>query len=183
MSELIVIDDFYNNPNEVRDYALSKDFSVAGNYPGLRTDVELSEWFYGFKAVFEKILNRKITRWPEEYNSAYQYTIEGSKTWIHHDATQWACVVYLTPDAPLEAGTAIYKHKETGIFRDTPEATMDFNTEYNQEKDWDKIIEVGNMFNRAVIYSGNYYHCSAVAGFGNCKYTGRLFQTFFFDTE
>lgn len=183
MSQLYIIDDFYNNPEEVRNHALSKEFSVKGNYPGLRTEIELSPWFYGFKSHFEKILNRKITLWPEEYNSTYQYTTETDKTWVHHDATTWAAVVYLTPNAPLDSGTALYRHKETGIFRDGPHATVSYNEQTTKEEDWEKIAEVGNMFNRAVIYNGHYYHRSVRPGFGTCKYTGRLFQTFFFDTE
>jgi len=183
MSNLLVIDDFYNNAEEVRAHALSKDFTVAGNYPGLRTEIELGPWFYGFKSHFEKLLNLKITRWPEEYNSVFQYTTKDDKTWVHYDATQWACVVYLTPDAPLDSGTALYRHKETGIFRNTPDAAVDFNEVQTVDEDWEKVAEVGNLFNRAVIYNGNYYHRSVRPGFGTCKFTGRLFQTFFFDTE
>lgn len=35
---LLIIDDFYNNPEEVRAFALAQDFSVKGNYPGERTE-------------------------------------------------------------------------------------------------------------------------------------------------
>ena len=34
---LIVIDNFYNNAMETRDYILSQEFKVRGNYPGQRT--------------------------------------------------------------------------------------------------------------------------------------------------
>lgn len=183
MSQLYVIDDFYNNPMQVREHALSKDFTTQGNYPGLRSEIELSPWFYDFKSHFEKLLNRKITRWPEEYNSTYQYTTRDAETWVHYDATVWACVVYLTPDAPVESGTALYRHKETGIFRHTEDAAVDYNKISTTEDEWEKVAEVGNLFNRAVIYNGNYYHRSTLPGFGTCKHTGRLFQTFFFDTE
>ena len=33
----LIVDDFYVNPNEVREFALSQDFKVEGNYPGQRT--------------------------------------------------------------------------------------------------------------------------------------------------
>jgi len=32
---VIIIDDFYNNPLEVREFALNADFDVDGNYPVL----------------------------------------------------------------------------------------------------------------------------------------------------
>ena len=62
----------------------------------------------------------------------------------------------------------------------------DFNyspTETNDLTKWDRILTIGNVFNRLVLYRGTYYHRSDVAGFGKDKYDGRLFQTFFFDTE
>ena len=34
---LHIFEDFYENPDEVRDYALTLDFNVVGNYPGART--------------------------------------------------------------------------------------------------------------------------------------------------
>ena len=34
---LIVIDNFYNNPLETRNYILKQEFSVKGNFPGQRT--------------------------------------------------------------------------------------------------------------------------------------------------
>ena len=32
-TNLIVVDDFYNNVDEVREFALSQNFDVEGNYP------------------------------------------------------------------------------------------------------------------------------------------------------
>ena len=34
---LIIIDNFYSNAEDVRDYILTQEFSVKGNYPGRRT--------------------------------------------------------------------------------------------------------------------------------------------------
>ena len=31
---IIIVDDFYNNPDQVREFALSQEFDVTGNYPG-----------------------------------------------------------------------------------------------------------------------------------------------------
>ena len=40
---LLVIDDFYSNVDEVRKFALSQKFLVEGNYPGFRTEPFLNE--------------------------------------------------------------------------------------------------------------------------------------------
>ena len=33
----LIIDNFYNNVDDVREFALSQEFGVKGNYPGQRT--------------------------------------------------------------------------------------------------------------------------------------------------
>lgn len=180
--QFIVVDGYYPNPDFVRAYALSQEFNVSGNYPGIRTSHQSDAYFQNQKVIMEKIIGRKITYWPEEYNTAFQVTLEDAKTWVHYDATQWAAVIYLTPNAPIEAGTALFRHKESGIYQHTEDSARDFNDEYAPPEDWEVIAETKNIYNRAVIYNGNYYHSSVKPGFGTCKHTGRLFQTFFFDT-
>ena len=39
----LIIDDFYNNPYEVREFALNEDFNVTGTFPGFRTKPFLNE--------------------------------------------------------------------------------------------------------------------------------------------
>ena len=185
---LYIYEDFYNNVDEVRDYALGLDFEVSGNYPGVRTSSEPAEQNEYLKSFFEdNIVKQKITGWGEGYNTAYQYTTNESTTWIHHDDTKWAGVLYLTPDAPVESGTSLYQHKDTGIFlwdhvRDS-ESDLNSLDECNDLDKWDEIAFVGNKYNRLVVYRGGYYHRSKLPGFGTDKYSGRLFQTFFFDTQ
>jgi hypothetical protein len=179
--KITAVDGFYPNPDFVREYALSQDFDVSGNYPGARTGPQLDPYFQSQKLIFEKILGKEITYWPEEYNSAFQVTYENAHSWIHYDATEWAAVVYLHPDPVTDAGTAIYRHKETGIFKHE-EGQRDFNEEVTDISDWEVIMETKNIYNRALLYNGKYYHSSVKPGFGDNKHNGRLFQTFFFDT-
>ena len=178
----IIHDGFYTNPEEVRDYALEQEFSVEGNYPGLRTGPYPEPYFTRMRGAIEDIIHKKITYWPSGYNTAFQYTTNESKTWTHYDATNWAAVVYLTPDAPIESGTGVYRHRETGIYKHE-EGQPDYNELDHSEEDWDLLDSCGNVFNRIVLYEGNLYHRSILPGFGEDKYDGRLFQTFFFDVE
>ena len=184
---LLIFDNFYNNPTQVRDFALSLPYNISGNYPGMRTDVLRGEHSSNAKKLFEQILRLKITWWPEQYNTSFQYTTAKDDTWIHHDPTNWAAVLYLTPDAPLESGTAIYRNKESKISmydRNNPSTDYNDNTDEITNLDkWEPIVQVSNIFNRLVIYRGEYYHRSMLPGFGDSVYNGRLFQTFFFNTE
>lgn len=180
---ILIIDNFYENPDEVREFALSLDFNIEGNYPGNRTSAMVDEdWRDYIKEYLESIINRRITVFPYEYNTAFQLTTETSKTWIHHDAMSYAGVVYLTPNPSLDSGTGIYRHKETGIMKHS-EGERDFNKEVTEESDWELVAEAKNVYNRLVIYDSMYYHKSVVPGFGTDKNTGRLFQTFFFEAE
>lgn len=187
LPNLMIFDNFYGNPDQVRDYALSLPFTVSGNYPGFRTDIMRGQHNTFAKSMFEDILRKKITYWPEESNTSFQYTTAVDNTWVHYDETYWAGVLYLTPDAPLESGTAIYRNKETKIFlHDRNDPSTDYNhdsTILNHLDRWEPIVQVSNIFNRLVIYRGDYYHRSMLPGFGDSKYNGRLFQTFFFNTE
>jgi len=185
ITNLYVIDNFYTNVDEVRAFALDQSFNVKGNYPGMRTPPENRKQSSYLKNFFEKeVMKEKISYWPGEYNTAYQFTTEKDKTWIHHDNTTWAAVVYLTPEAPAESGTGIYRHKKSGIFSWSPKDKIDYNKseEAQNLNNWEQIMFVANIYNRMVLYRGGLYHRSVLPGFGHNKYTGRLFQTFFFNT-
>lgn len=181
-----IIDNFYADPDSVRGYALSQEFNVSGNYPGLRTSpcTNAGGYIDSIKNSLEKIIGKTITHFPlDNYNTSFQYTTTQSKTWIHHDAMSYAAVVYLTPNAPLHSGTAIYRHRHTGIMKHTPECPVDFNEFQLVEDDWDIVAQAGNVYNRLVIYDAMYYHRSVLPGFGTDQHDGRLFQTFFFEAE
>jgi hypothetical protein len=169
----IVIDDFYAEPQKVRDFALKQEFKVRGNYPGQRTESYLNE---SIKKRLQEILYPyagNITNWGGEYTGSFQYTVASDRSWIHSDSTtDWAAVLYLTPEAPLSSGTGIFRHKESGIM------TWDFQ----DMTKWDIVDKFGNIFNRLIMYRADNYHMS-LDYFGNNKENGRLFQVFFFNTE
>lgn len=177
-NNFLIFDNFYNNVDQVREHALNQIFDIKGNYPGFRTIPEPVKQSQYLKTFFEGLINKKISYWPSEYNTSYQYTTEEDKTWIHHDKTEYAAVLFLTPYAPIDSGTGIYRHKKSGIYDCTQgeENDQDMNN-------WEQIAFAGNLYNRLIIYKASQYHRSVVPGFGNDKYTGRLFQTFFFNTQ
>ncbi len=126
----MIIDDFYSNPMEVREFALKQEFKVRGNYPGLRTESFLSE---PLKNTMQNIVYPfagNVTNWGGEYTGSFQYTLASDRSWIHSDSTtDWAAVLYLTPNAPVTAGTGIFKCDKNG-FRS---AETDIDTEYDEE--------------------------------------------------
>lgn len=186
-TNMIVIDGFYSNVDEVRDFALRQQYDVIGNYPGRRTKSFLNQ---SMKELISTIIaphGGKVVGWGNsEYTGAYQYTLANDRSWIHHDGTTtWAGVCYLTPDAPLSSGTAIYRHKETGIIvapKNDVELERHTSSQGNDVTKWEVVDRVSNVYNRLVMYRGDNYHMSQDY-FGTDINNGRLFQTFFINTE
>ena len=188
----LIVDDFYENVDEVRRFALAQDFGVKGNYPGQRTVSFANDSIKDYINNLIRPFAGEITFWStDEYNGAYQYTTSHERSWIHSDqTTSWAGIVYLTPDAPLTGGTGLFRHKETGLSQ-TPRLV---NGEPDQElldyigidsqdmTKWEMTDRLANKYNRLVLYRGDLFHQS-LDYFGSNKENGRLFQTFFFSTE
>lgn len=188
----LIVDDFYENVDEVRDFALSQDFGVKGNYPGQRTVSFATDDIRDYINNLIRPFAGNITYWTtDEYNGAYQYTTSYERSWIHSDqTTSWAGIVYLTPDAPLTGGTGLFRHKETGLVKTprladgTPDqALLDYiGTDSQDMTKWEMTDRLANKYNRLVLYRGDLFHQS-LDYFGTNKENGRLFQTFFFSTE
>ncbi len=193
---LIIIDNFYNNAMETRNFILTQEFKVRGNYPGQRTrsfaNSDLKDIIQDYITPFGgKIIEFPM---PDEtnkddnniYNGAFQYTTSRDRSWIHVDGfNNWAGVLYMTPDAPVSAGTGFYKYKD-GTTYEADIKIMDNKEEIDafcqDLTKWEQVDKVGNLFNRLVLFNSKRYHMS-LDYFGNSKENGRLFQVFFFSTE
>jgi hypothetical protein len=192
----LTIDDFYANPDEVREFALKQEFKVRGNYPGQRTRSFLTD---PLKKKLRDILYPfagEITYWgsndkENNYTGSFQYTVSEDRSWIHADSTtDWAAVCYLTPDAPLSAGTGIFRHKATGwshydYKRENEPGYVESAPPGGEMRDytkWEMVDRIGNVYNRLIMYRADNYHVS-LDYFGQNMHDGRLFQVFFFNTE
>ena len=189
---IIVVDDFYGNPFEVRKFALQQEFNVTGGFPGFRTKPMLNDTI---KEAIEYVVapwGGSVTDWFEDgHTGAFQYTTEEHHSWIHSDGgNSWAAVLYLTPNAPISAGTAFYRHKLTRLetFQQKTETPSEedlkhpYLRDYKDITKWELTDYVANKFNRLVLYRADLFHKS-MDYFGKDKESGRLFQVFFFNTK
>jgi hypothetical protein len=188
--EMLSIADFYNNPEEVRAFALSQEFGESGNYPGKRTVPFFND---SIKETIQNVIKPfagDVTWWGDINSGAFQYTTAMDRSWIHSDGTtNWAGVCYLTPDAPLTAGTGIFRHKATGLknwiyqeHTDEENKNAPQNVDHIDYTKWEMVDRIGNVYNRLIMYRGDLFHVS-LDYFGKGLEDGRLFQTFFFNTE
>jgi len=191
--DIIVINNFYDDPWAIREQALEMaPFPIVNELPGQRTFGIPEEQSLELKQQFEKILGVNITEWSlfkkrnEKNNTAFQLITEQNTSWIHHDDTDWAGVLYLTPEPDITSGTGFFTHKQSGIFEwDPSNPTTDFNLHEDRFdfSKWDCNLEVKNQFNRLVLYNSRLYHSSMKPGFGVNYMNGRLTQVFFFFTS
>ena len=180
----VVVDDFYQDPEKIRNFALSKEFHAHPKYhKGKRTNERYL--FPGLKEKFESLLGHKITRWEEHgVNGCFQLCVGGDPIVYHVDAQQYAGVVFLTPDAPLDSGTQLLRSRFTGktkLETDQDHSKV-FQNGFLDKSTFDVVDTIGNRFNRLVLWDGRNLHC-AQSYFGNSLENGRLFHLFFFDLE
>lgn len=191
--EIIVVENFYDDPDSVRRFALSQTFFEEKEfYKGKRTKESfVPDWL---KPEFERLLGRKISEFTGA-NGIFQYCTAQDALVYHYDVQEYAAIVYLTPDAPHCTGTSTFKSKITGLTAAaTPEDEQkhglsidELNAKsFNNHNHYDKtnmelIDTIGNVYNRLIIFNARSIH-AASQYFGDNKENSRLFHLFFFNT-
>jgi hypothetical protein len=183
---LFVVDNFYEDPYEVRNFALQQMYYDDPGYLGMRTRKQF--FFEGIKEKFEEIIGQKIIDWENQgMNGRFQTCVAGTPLVYHCDDQRWAAMVYLTPDAPPSCGTSFFRHREIKVHHNSQInwENGDGLKVFNQKTFLDKtpyelVDQVGNIFNRLVIFDGGLIH-SASEYFGWDIASSRLFHMYFFN--
>jgi hypothetical protein len=180
---IVVVENFIENPQEHRDFALNLEYEKKRSY-GVRS--KRSYPYSEYKDAFERILQRRIVNWHSDVNGCYQWCDKHQDIVYHVDLQTYAAVLFLTPDAPVSSGTSFWRSKHSGQrIHHGQQSALTFGPGGEYLKDathWELVDRVGNVFNRLVIWYGQYIH-SATEYFGNEVHDSRLFQIFFFDCE
>lgn len=156
--DTIIVDNFLEHPDLVRESVLKIPFKHSGIFPGLRSDAADKEYQKMVEEKFIKILGTSNIKFRKDRDCfRFQLCLQDNETWIHKDDTDWAGVLYLTPNADVNSGTGIFDENQN------------------------LVTILGNVYNRLVLYRGDLFHRSLISGFGNDVKTGRLTQVFFFD--
>lgn len=186
-----IIDNFYEDPDAVREYALSATyFDKDHGGVGWRTRKQFI--FDGVKEKIEETMGATITNWADVYSicGVFQSGFgnrQGIPPLVYHTDTQkWAAMIFLTPNAPFETGTKIVANKKTKIYHSSQSNNiLDFFPQQETFCDgtlFEDVDVFGNVYNRMVIFDGHTIH-SSCGYFGNSISSGRLWQMFFFDAE
>ena len=190
--DVIVVDNFYNDPDLVREWAINSiDFSPSEYHKGQRANERFI--LDGTKEKLEEIIGKPIFNWNHDRyaNGIFQFCTADQPIVYHVDNQTYAAMVYLTPDAPPTSGTAFYRSKVTGDYkfdddkRKTQAYVDAFKGNSNEMNFYDgtnfeKIDEVGNKYNRLVLFDAKNIH-AATQYFGDAIDNARFFHMFFFD--
>lgn len=202
---LVVVDNFYENPDMVRDLALSLPYTtsqyVCNHSPGERVRMSLD--IRVIRNITYHLL--KLPEWklkPTTLQVIFNKMrgdakLEAIQTNPHIDGVDMlnaAMVLYLNKPEECVGGTAFYRHKKTGfeILNTQDQFTSTFNndrgkltrndytdfvTESNEE--WELIDMIEMKYNRMVIYPPNVFHSAYLTRNDFLEYD-RLTQLGFF---
>ena len=219
----VCIDNFLQYPEILTEYALSLDYYTSedhkknndptipdGNWPGKRSKSlhTLNEPL--FLSLCNKFLNvfydssYHNMNWNISMNfqlsSPNQYG-DLNEGWVHQDdKTLYAGVLYLTPNAPLNTGTSIYKKRADCLDFSSndhallPNSKVDLYSNFDSTKieEYKKMLKINNsnfvetvnfsnIYNRLIAYSGGIYH-GVKNYYGNDMTNERLTLVFFINS-
>ena len=167
----IIVDNFFDNPDFVRDYGLSLSYSkTQKNYPGIRTGQTEDNFFqFATEKMMAILYPMNYTNMVWRANQFFQ-KISGKDYknggWIHQDHNdQLTAIVYLSKHKGC--GTSICKPKAFDkAYRDWELAHKSFlNPKVKVEKQlkahnerFNKTIEIDSMYNRLVMFDASQWH-------------------------
>lgn len=190
---LIIVDDFFQDPMAIRKQGLDLAFHSDNRYfKGYRSTTR--HLWPKLKERFEQLLGCSITQWEsQQANGVFQWCPAGTPIVYHSDMQSVAGVIYLNPDAPPQSGTTLYRSRKLKGRTAQESATINglspefcvhqmYDDKLLDPTAWEAVDVIGNVFNRLVLWNGKLVH-AANDYFGTNKDNSRLSQAFFFDVE
>ncbi|AVV41407.1 DUF6445 family protein [Streptomyces sp. ID05-04B] len=196
---IIVVDQFYADPDRTRRLALSHDYrsAAAYNYPGWQSDKMVQSPAL-IKAFSELIGAAADVDFDSFTFGGFRLATEetGRLANVHADqAADWAGMVYLTPDAPDSAGTGFFRHRATGLECPPTDAqaraagygdAFEFEEraiipDYGVVTAWELVEWVAPVYNRLILFRGCEMYHASLGGCGDSPESARLTHNFFFN--
>ncbi len=195
---IIVVDDFYTNPDEVRNNALAQEYPKPEKeytYPGRNS--KGAYYNQEIHQKFEYLINQKLN--PADKNGYFRLSLENDthKQDVHVDPSwEWGAVIYLSKpeDCIDEGGTSFWRHNtlKMEMCPKTDEEAQFYGYPSYKEAWWTNVYGDGQdrskwtryflcpmRYNRMVLFRTYLWH-SHNYNFGTNLDNGRLVQLFFF---
>jgi hypothetical protein len=181
---ITILDNFFDNPDKIRDYGLSLNFEKdpTGRWPGVRTKPlhEINQ------KLFDVICGRVMSLYFDLENVAnimsWQTHICFQKVdksygygWVHVDTpTVLSAIIYLNKNPNINSGTSIYKLKDNVLVPNTIElnkykldaykGAIDINDVKDKRSEnnnqYVEIVKVHNEYNRILCFDSGLPHAA-----------------------
>jgi hypothetical protein len=202
-ASLIVIDEFFPDPQDVRSFALEHDFTQPAEHEGIKYPGFVKAKDERFITYLEQMIQKAMGFAVKGQGVCFVAGTEEHRTqqWIHADTTcaKFAGVIYLFGEEGF--GTQFWQHGVTktdtlpehvDILLNhqhhpaevwTPEEISErLQLEGKEDVMWTKTDYADSKFNRFIMFPTNRFHSRwPQHGFGDAPENCRLTITFFFD--
>jgi len=188
---IIVVDDFLQNPHELRELGLKADYppySDTPHFPGRNSTQRFA--IPGLDETVARITGQNVVVNENSAHAKFRLCFEGEigKSGVHIDNCHWTGVLYLSLTENKEGGTAFFRHIPTNTLR-APVYEEDWqawghrsvarvwdeviNPHTNDRSKWELVRQAPMKFNRLVLFQPWRWH-DAGAGFGDRPENARL---------
>ena len=197
---LLVVDDFYENPDQLRQQVLAQPFESrdpSAYHSGNNSQFPML--LKGTDEVFSWLTREPVTGMPNYGHGKWRLSVQGDsrKGDIHVDPGTWSGIVYLTSEKhiPPDQGTEFFRHIESNTtcapltdreahdrfgLKDSKTVLEEIiQRDGTDRTKWRLIQRVPMKFNRLVLFRPWQWH-AASSDFGDGPETGRLIQILFF---
>jgi hypothetical protein len=181
---LLVVDDFYDDPDDVRALALRCDFTDAGGYPGTQAKIDrLTPVVFAALDRFASLISRcygtRVRRRNVETDfatiSMRPEDLRPQQMHPHVDHWLFSGLLYLTPGS--ESGTNFFRFRRSGkVTLDTPVEIQNWLAFINDpmnapagggyvidgNEHWELVHRVPGYFNRLLCFPTNIFHSGDV---------------------
>lgn len=203
---LVVIDEFYDDPDAVRNKALRLQFSrkLGATYPGTEAVSAPEEWTSvrsRLRGEIDEPCDAPCPKDPPFQQGKFRLALKQDESLridkVHIDRQRWSGVIYLTPDRYCEEGLVLYRHRPTGSllwdekwFRenyshlyllDRDSFKREVQAFFRDDEQFEQIGIIPMLYNRAIVFMAQVFHGTGKC-FGDSPENGRLTQHFEFYT-
>ncbi|MFA7322243.1 MAG: DUF6445 family protein [Dokdonella sp.] len=198
-TSLIIVDDFLDRPDELRNAALRLTYPPQeGAFPGRnslqRINLEGLE-----RQVSHLVAEPVVPISPLESHAKCRITLaaDRGRGKVHVDRSHWSGILYLSRPENCRGGTEFFRHRPTGTERaplNQEEAlamglssmsdvqSKIIEKDSNDDSKWELTMRVPMRFNRLILLRPWLWHTAGEA-FGDRIENGRLIYLMFFSSQ
>lgn len=188
---LIVVDDFYDDPEKIRELALRGDYVKPDWRPAILQAQEYIPPQKGMPPILRRIGKLAGVEKPVPVGESGFFRLVTARNFkdqldterlIHTDNYDWIGFVCLSLPKTCKGSVSLYRYKKTGVsvLKSQSDWTPEVSRDTAKFEKWDQVMHVDYKYNRLVIFNPLQYH-AATAGWGKDKRDGKLIQMFLFN--